>query len=274
MHPPSTTFPEVAGWDLPFDVAADDVELARDCFRILRRTCARFYVDFTYYQDRRRDTRVEYILVFDGRPHMLGVASTDFTLEMRAVSMLQRHPRRKRLPLRLAHWITYSGSDYDLQEQADEAAVVPPEMRARVLTHLVEYALAWDAWLRGTMPSPEYLEAQHSLLTSLALDLGEGVNTSTRFPQLIKVLQLPAHLEAECLDLGNKRNRVKHRGFRSEAEAYASENLQCVHSVILTTTGIDLMPRSDHMLRWEKSGRLPQLAMYDRQGQRKRFTRY
>lgn len=28
--------PSVAGWDLDFDIALDDEQLARDCFRILR----------------------------------------------------------------------------------------------------------------------------------------------------------------------------------------------------------------------------------------------
>ena len=70
--------------------------IASDCFRILRRTCARHYLQFTYYEERRNDSRVNYVLVFDGRPPQLGLASADFALEMRAVSMLQRHPRRRR----------------------------------------------------------------------------------------------------------------------------------------------------------------------------------
>jgi hypothetical protein len=77
----------VAGWDLEFDVALKDVDLASDCFRILRRTCARHYLQFTYHKERRNESRVNYVLVFDGRPPQLGLASADFALEMRAVSI-------------------------------------------------------------------------------------------------------------------------------------------------------------------------------------------
>lgn len=264
----------MTGWDLPFDASVDDVDLASDCFRILRRTCARFYVQFSYYEDRRNDKRVDYVLAFDGRPHMLGVASTDFALEMRAVSMLQRHRRRKQLPLRLAHWITFSGSEEPLGEQALEAAQIPEEKRDVVVQHLEEYALAWGAWLRREMPAPDYLEAQHSLLTNLALDLGQHARTGMSFPELIEELRVPWRLVDQCLELGRKRNRVKHRGFRREAESYVDEFVMCIYEVTLATTGIDLMPRSVHMLMWEQVGGLPRLEMYDRWGRIKRFTRY
>ena len=52
----------MAGWDLEFDVALKDVDLASDCFRILRRTCARHCLQFTYYEERRNDSRVNYVL--------------------------------------------------------------------------------------------------------------------------------------------------------------------------------------------------------------------
>lgn len=63
----------MAGWDLDFDVAAEDERLARDCFRILRRTCARFYLNFSYHLERRRHQRILFVLVFDGRPPQLGL---------------------------------------------------------------------------------------------------------------------------------------------------------------------------------------------------------
>ncbi len=264
----------MAGWDLDFDVALEDIDLARDCFRILRRTCARHHLGFTYYEERRNDSRVHYMLVFDGRPPQLGLASADFALEMRAVSMLQRHPRRRQLPLRLLQWVTYSGSEEPLRLQPPSDRV-PENKRDIVVRHLTEYALAWGAWRRGELSPPDYLEAQHSLLTNLALDLAERVNDRMTYPSLIKALRVPERWEQDCLDLGTARNRVKHRGFRHEAERYVEMYEQCVYSVAYEVTGIDAMPRSAHMLRWEEAGGLLQPPpMFDRHGNPKRFTRY
>lgn len=61
----------MASWDLHFDVALDDEQLARDCFRVLRRTCARFNLEFSYREQRRGYRRVVFLLVFDGRPPQL-----------------------------------------------------------------------------------------------------------------------------------------------------------------------------------------------------------
>jgi hypothetical protein len=122
---------------------------------------------------------------------------------------------------------------------------------------------------------PDYLEAQHSLLTNLALDLAERVNDRMTYPALIKALRVPERWEQDCLDLGTARNRVKHRGFRHEAERYVEMYEQCVYSVAYEVTGIDAMPRSAHMLRWEEAGeRLLPPPMFDRHGNPKRFTRY
>jgi tetratricopeptide (TPR) repeat protein len=52
---------------------------------------------------------------------------------------------------------------------------------------------------------PEYLEAQHSLLTSLALDLAQDVNDSMKYPQLITALRVPDRWEQDCLNLGTDR---------------------------------------------------------------------
>jgi hypothetical protein len=264
----------MAGWDLDFDVALDDESLARDCFRILRRTCARFYLDFSYYEGRRDARRIVFILVFAGRPPQLGLASADFVLEMRAVSMLQRHPRTRQLPLRLAHWVTYSGSEEPLRFQPVSDRV-PEAKRETVVRHVTEYALAWGAWRRDELSPPDYLEAQHSLLTNLALDLAEDVNNQMPYPQLIKALRVPERWEQDCLNLGTDRNRVKHRGLRHEAERYVEKYEQCVYSVAYNVTGIDAMPRSAHMLRWEEAGgRILPALMFNRWGEPKRFTRY
>lgn len=59
------------------------------------------------------------------------------------------------------------------------------------LRALNEYALPWCAWRRGELSPPDFLEAQHSLLTNLALDLAEGVNDRMPYPDLIKALRVP-----------------------------------------------------------------------------------
>lgn len=265
----------VAGWELDFDVATEDVDLARDCFRVLRRTCARFYVEFSYFEAYRTIHRVVFVFVFDGRPHQLGLASADLALEMRAVSMLQKHRRRRNLPLRLLHWVTYSGSEEPLRLQPPSDRV-PADKRDVVVRHLEEYALAWGTWARGELSPPVYLEAQHSLLSNLALDLAEGVTVETKYPELIRALRVPERWEQDCLDLGRARNRVKHRGFRHEAARYAQMYTQMVYSVAYDVTGIDTMPRSAYMLRWELDAKraIAQPPMFDRGGEPKRFTRY
>lgn len=241
---------------------------------MLRRTCARFYLGFSYYEDRRDAQRIWFVLVFDGRPPNLGLASADFALEMRAASLLQRHPRRRKLPLRLAHWVTYSGSEEPLRLQPVSKRV-PDAKREVVIRHLTEYALAWGAWRRNELSPPDYLEAQHSLLTNLALDLAEGASDRMSYPQLIKALRVPERLQQDCLDLGTDRNRVKHRGLRHEAERYAEKYEEVVYLVAGNVTGIDVMPRSAHMHRWEEAGeRLLPPPMFNRWGEPKRFTRY
>jgi hypothetical protein len=65
-------------------------------------------------------------------------------------------------PLRLAHWVTYSGSEEPLRLQPVSKRV--PEAKGEVvIRHLTEYALAWGAWRRNELPPPDYLEAQHLL---------------------------------------------------------------------------------------------------------------
>lgn len=166
----------IAGWDLPFDTDTKDVDLAKDCFRILRRTCGRHYLGFRYHESGRKNCRVQFMLVFDGRPSTLGLASADFALEMRAVSVIQRGQRRKQLPIRLLYWVTYSGSEEPLRLQPRSARVAEDKYEI-VVKHLEEYALAWGAWRRNGLPPPDYLEAQHSLLTNLALALAPDVST-------------------------------------------------------------------------------------------------
>jgi hypothetical protein len=45
----------MAGWDMAFDLAIDDVAPARGCFGVMRRTCARYFLEFTYYEEKRNE---------------------------------------------------------------------------------------------------------------------------------------------------------------------------------------------------------------------------
>jgi len=240
----------------------------------MRPPSPRHYIDFSYHAERKRARRTFFMLAFEGHPPQLGLASADLVLEMRAVSMLQRNRRAKEVPLRLAYWVTYSGSEEPLRLQPISDRV-PENRHDAVVRHITEYALAWGAWRRNELSAPDFLEAQHSLLTNLALDLGEGTHNAMVYPALIAALRVPECWEKECLKLGRDRNRVKHRGMRHEAQRYAEQYEQCVYSVAHAVTGIDAMPRSAHMLRWEEAGQVLRPApMFDRSGAEKRFTRY
>lgn len=57
-------------------------------------------------------------------------------------------------------------------------------------------------------------------------------------------------------------------------QRYVEKYEQCLYSVAYDVTGIDAMPRSVHMLRWEEAGeRILPAPMFSRQGEPKRFTR-
>ena len=108
-----------------------------------------------------------------------------------------------------------------------------------------------------------------------ALDLAEGVNDRMKYPELIKALRVPERSEQDRLDLGRDRNRVNHRGLRHEAARYVEKYEEVVYYVAHDVTGIDAMPRSVHMLRWEETGGRPlPPPMFNRWGEQRRFTRY
>jgi hypothetical protein len=122
----------MAGWDFDFSVDERDEQLARGCFRILRRTCARFYVEFSYYLEMRQRGRMTFILVFDGRPFNVGLAAGEFAYEMRAVSTFLQGRRQQRLPLRLLRDVAWTGSDLPLEEQIDILRI-PSDKRGPVV---------------------------------------------------------------------------------------------------------------------------------------------
>jgi hypothetical protein len=77
----------------------DDEHLARQCFRVVRRTCARYHVRIRYYEKHRTTARTQYILQFTGRPHMLGAAARDLFLELRPCRWCKLHGERSTFPL-------------------------------------------------------------------------------------------------------------------------------------------------------------------------------
>src|SRR6266511_284969 len=161
---------DMAGWDIDFAVDERDEDLARGCFRVLRRTCARYYVDFSYYLEKRGDGRIRFVLVFDGRPFNVGLAAAEFAYEMRAVSTLQQGRRRKRVPLRLMRDVAWTGSDLTLEEQIEKQKV-PLEVKDRVIALIESYETSFASFRRGELAAPDFVEVQHSLLVNLALEL-------------------------------------------------------------------------------------------------------
>ncbi len=221
------------------------------------------------------DHRVRYYLVFDGRPQRLTLALGDLDLEMRAVALLQRHRRKKRLPLRLLADVMWSGSDEPIADQIS-AELVPKSKVDVVVRHLEDFTTAYSSWLRGEIAPPDFLEAQHSLITNLALDLVPGVTADMSYPGLVTAARLPTRLENQCKQLGRDRNRVKHRGYRHEAARYVEEHEETLRSAVRIMTGYTPNPRPPVMVRWEANPKsaFRQAPAYTRFGEARRFTRY
>lgn len=264
----------MAGWDYPFDVDFRDEDLARGCFRILRRTAARHYVEFSYYESRRKNGRVHFTLAFDCRPFMLSLAMGDFSLEMRAVSLIQTERRKKRLPLRLLGDIMWTSAEEPIAEQL--SSQVPSEKHERVIRYLREYSLTLASYWRREISAADVVEAQHSLVTYLALDLAPGVDKSTPYPRLVEALKLPKSLEVAAKDLGAQRNKVKHRGKRHEAPRFAEQHLETAHKVAQIVTGCFLTPVPSAVAAYEADPKsiYRSLEMRNRLGEPKRFTRH
>lgn len=248
------TLAPVAGWDFPFEVDSYDEHLARQCLRVVRRTCARYHVRMRYYEECRTTARVRFIVQFTGRPHMLGTAARDLFLELRAVSLVQVGRRQKRLPLRLLEWLIVSGSDLPFDEQTDPA-LVSDEAKPAVVKALVDYAHAEGLYLSRELPPPAFLEAQHSLVMGLCLALASGARSTDHYPVLLEKMQLnsrpetspgvgEATLKARLESLGADRNKVKHRGERHLAAGVVDQHIETVSRFALRLTGVFITPNS------------------------------
>lgn len=244
----------MAGWDFPFEVDADDENLARQCFRVVRRTCARFHVRMQYYEDRRTVARIRFVIQFTGRPHMLGAAVRDLFLELRAVSLLQNERRKKRLPLRLLEWLVVSGGDLPFDEQID-GALVTDAARPHVVKALTDYAHAEGLYLSRELPAPEFLEAQHSLIVGLCLALAPAASSEDSYPALLEKISIDsrpdywpgvgeATLKERLRSLGTVRNKVKHRGKRHLAALAVDDHIGTVSRFVSQTTGVFITPTS------------------------------
>lgn len=265
----------MAGWDYPFYVDRRDIDLARGCFRVLRRTAARHYVEFSYYQDQVDSGRVEFILVFDCRPFMLNLAMGDFALEMRAISLIQQGERRKRLPLRLLREVLWTSSEQPLIEQVDPDLVAPAQAED-VCGYIKEYALGYASYLRGESSPSDFLEAQHSLILRLGIALASDATADMGFPAIVESMRLPMRLQQEAKQLGTQRNRVKHRGYQHEAARYVEEHEHLPQHVISVMTGCFATALPSVVLQFERDSDsvLRQPPMFTRYGERRVYTRY
>jgi len=244
----------MAGWEFAFEVDKDDDHLARQCFRVARRTCARYHVRMQYYNDRQTVARTRFIVQFTGRPHMLGAAARDLFLELRAVSLVQDDRRKKRLPLRLLEWLVVSGSDLAFDEQID-VALVNDGARPAVVEALSDYANAEGLYLSRELPAPEFLEAQHSLVMGLCLALAPGARSEDNYPVLLDKMLIDAHpeywpavgevtLKERLESLGTVRNKVKHRGKRHLAADAVDDHIDTVSRFASRSTGVFISPNS------------------------------
>lgn len=230
----------MAGWDHEFDVDPRDIELARDCFRVWRRTCARYFVEFTY---RRASVlpsgRVRYLLAYDARTVAVPPAVAEFAVEMRAVSMVQPVVRRKRLPLRLLREIARVNLPSSVDDELDHA-LVPDPVRLQVRTLLTNARSALLAFDRGEMPPADILDTLHSSVLNLSLLIAPGATTGDSYPTLVDKLNLPQADSAAMKELGRYRNSVKHRGKRDQAGQVVPEMLAATWAVIYRKTGVYL----------------------------------
>lgn len=210
----------MAGWDHEFDVDVRDDAVAKHCFRIWRRTCARYRIEFSYYRERTtsgRRPRHWYVLLYNLSSFNAPLAVEEFAIEMRAVAtMYSGQPRQRRLPLRLLRDVAYVNSPLPVEETLNER--VPADARDRLVSMLESHRSVVSAYHRGLISPSEYLEAQHTLVIDLALALVPEASTRDSYPDLLKKWELPEDLAKGLQLLGTDRNAVKHRGEKARAE--------------------------------------------------------
>jgi hypothetical protein len=230
----------MAGWDHEFLVDPRDIDLLRDCLRILRRTAARHYVEMTYQRWRTTASgRVSYLVAYSLQSSNLGIAMGEFLIEMRAVALLQTGERRRRLPLRLVRDVAFTAV-HTIDEQLDEgeAAHLSADQLARVRQLLHDFQVAWWASAVGALSAADFLETQHSVITNLALDLAPTASTVDPFPALVDKLPIRSARRDELKALNKERRQAKHLHNRAAADAVAERGAALVAYVIHDLTGL------------------------------------
>lgn len=239
----------MAGWDHYFEVDGRDIDLLRICLRIWRRTCARYYIDFTYHCEQLRDgprPRRRYVLTYDLHSTNAPLAVEEFAIEMRAISTAQGgRPRRRRLPLRLLRDVAWMNTPEPVANQVDDGRV-HPSVRMSVVESLERFQEAHSAFRRAQLPAAAFLEAQHSLILELGLTIGQA-GTKDSYPALVDKLTEDSDLRRRLKELGTWRNAVKHRGRHELADEVAEKGLSIVWTATERFTGAYVDPVSKRL---------------------------
>jgi len=259
----------MSGWDHDFDVDTRDVDLLRDCLRVLRRTCARHRIEFSYYEDRSSRVspgRRRFVLAYDLQSVDAPLAASEFVIEMRALSTVQRGSRRKRLPLRLMRDFVWVNSPEAPDQQFSEL-LVAEDMSGDVSAVIERYQAVYSAYARGEVNAADFLESQHSFVIDLALLIAQGASATDDYPTLVKKLIADPELASAARQIGSWRNKVKHRGQRDLAAQVVDIGANTVWSISRRLTGAYPDPVSPAVRVIERDPaqalRLPQMLARD-----------
>ena len=187
----------MAGWQLDFDVDRRDTKLARDCFKIWRRTCARHSVEMTYKTVELTATRHRFRLTYNLCSRNLPPAAAEFIIEMRAVSTLYRGERQRRVPLRLMREVVWNAIT-PIQQQLEEAGQVDMKMIPKVTKTLENLESAVLSFISKERSAADFLETLHTTVISLGVDLVSSVDgEKDYFPNVVCKLPVSVVLKGE-----------------------------------------------------------------------------
>lgn len=207
------------------------------------------------------------MLQYDLRSADAPLMAAEFIVEMRAISTVQHGRRRRELPLRLMRDVVWVNTPESVADQIDPA-LVPEPARHDAARILERYQAAAASYGRSELPAPDMLDAQHSLVTDLALLLGPGATPSDSYPALVDRLITDPDLAAGARQLGTWRNRVKHRRQTALAAQVVDKGSEIVRQLAVRATGAYVDPVSGMVRAVEAdpsaSFRLP--AMHTRHG--------
>jgi hypothetical protein len=265
----------VAGFDQHFKVRSDDAKVALACLKVWKHTCARHSVELELRRKRRSEERhVTYELIYNLSSPNIHPALNELILEMRAISAVQQGKRARRVPLRLMR-DTILLAIFPIEEQLEESSLVPNEKRQAVTKLLQDYELTLAAFRKRSIAPADFLEAQHSLANTLALNLADGANHQDKFPSLIDRLRIPNELKDRLKRIGNVRNIAKHRNERDAAEGHVFFGMAAVAEMVERLTGAWLDAVSNEALEIyrDPTTALRSLPTYWRSGQPRRMRR-